>query len=87
MVVAAPLVSRAHRFDARRHCANSSVSGWVHRTPAERRVGYLALVGGVLAAGSHRDGWDWLLYGLSLTAAIAAVIGFGYWIAGSAPPT
>jgi hypothetical protein len=37
-------------------------------------------VGGVLAAGSHRDGWDWLLYGLSLTAAIAAVIGFGYWI-------
>lgn len=34
----------------------------------------------VLAVTGGRDGWDWLLYGLSVVTAAVAMVGFGYWI-------
>jgi hypothetical protein len=34
----------------------------------------------VLAVTGGRDGWDWLLYGLSVVTAVVAIVGFAYWI-------
>lgn len=53
-------------------CRKGEVRAWVG-------LGTLRVIA-VLAVTGGRDGWDWLLYGLSVVTAVVAIVGFAYWI-------